>query len=67
MAVRFRDQEHIVKNVELTGDLQPGQREQLLAAAGRCPVHRLLTKEVTIVTVPTLLAEPGASGAAASA
>ncbi|MFJ2399353.1 OsmC family protein [Streptomyces sp. NPDC087843] len=63
VAVRFGDQGHIVKNVGLTGDLEPDQREQLLAAAGRCPVHRLLTREVTIVTVPTLLAEPDGSGA----
>ncbi|MFG2944807.1 OsmC family protein [Streptomyces adustus] len=63
VAVRFGDQGHIVKNVGLTGDLEPAQREQLLAAAGRCPVHRLLTREVTIVTVPALLAEPDAFGA----
>ncbi|MFD8565518.1 OsmC family protein [Streptomyces sp. NPDC059639] len=63
VAVRFGDQGSIVKNVGLTGDLEPAQREQLLAAAGRCPVHRLLTREVTIVTVPSLLAEPAASPA----
>jgi putative redox protein len=61
VAVRFGAQGSIVKNVGLTGDLEPAQREQLLAAAGRCPVHRLLTREVTIVTVPALLAEPDAS------
>ncbi|GGT33484.1 OsmC family protein [Streptomyces chromofuscus] len=63
VAVRFAEQGRIVKNVGLTGDLDPAQREQLLAAAGRCPVHRLLTKDLTIVTVPTLLAEPDASHA----
>ncbi|MBG7699187.1 OsmC family protein [Streptomyces sp. MC1] len=63
VAVRFGDQGRIVKNVGLTGDLEPAQREQLLAAAGRCPVHRLLTREVTIVTVPALLAEPDESHA----
>ncbi|WP_426570158.1 OsmC family protein [Streptomyces canus] len=63
VAVRFGAQGSIVKNVGLTGDLEPAQREQLLAAAGRCPVHRLLTREVTIVTVPALLAEPDASHA----
>ena len=36
------------------------QREQLIAVAGRCPVHRLLTKDVAIVTVPALPAEPDA-------
>ncbi|MEV5172482.1 OsmC family protein [Streptomyces flaveolus] len=63
VAVRFGNQGRIVKNVGLTGDLEPAQREQLLAAAGRCPVHRLLTREVTIVTVPALLAEPDESHA----
>ncbi|WP_033324188.1 OsmC family protein [Streptomyces yerevanensis] len=58
VAVRFGGQGRIVKNVGLTGELDPAQREQLLAAAGRCPVHRLLTREMTIVTVPALLAEP---------
>ncbi|CAM5444553.1 hypothetical protein GCM10010329_51050 [Streptomyces spiroverticillatus] len=58
VAVRFGGQGRIVKNVGLTGELDPAQREQLLAAAGRCPVHRLLTREMAIVTVPTLLAEP---------
>ncbi|MEU9355613.1 OsmC family protein [Streptomyces griseoloalbus] len=61
VAVRFGKQGgDIVKNVGLTGDLEPAQREQLLAAAGRCPVHRLLAREATIVTVPALLAEPEA-------
>ncbi|CAM5601122.1 MULTISPECIES: OsmC family protein [Streptomyces] len=63
VAVRFGDQGRIVKNVGLTGDLEPAQREQLLAAAERCPIHRLLTREVKIVTVPTLLAEPDVSPA----
>ncbi|MEU1231414.1 OsmC family protein [Streptomyces sp. NPDC005828] len=58
VAVRFDGPGRIVKNVGLTGALEPDQREQLLAAAGRCPVHRLLTREMAIVTVPALLAEP---------
>jgi putative redox protein len=61
VAVRFGEQGDIVKNVGLSGDLEPAQREQLLAAAGRCPVHRLLAREAKIVTVPALLAEPEAS------
>ncbi|MDQ1031177.1 putative redox protein [Streptomyces umbrinus] len=61
VAVRFGEQGHIVKNVGLTGNLDPAQRDQLLAAAGRCPIHRLLTREAKIVTVPALLAEPDAS------
>ncbi|PSM37581.1 hypothetical protein C6Y14_41165 [Streptomyces dioscori] len=40
------------------GELDAAQREQLLAAAGRCPVHRLLTKDIAIVTVPARPAEP---------
>ncbi|WP_078862266.1 OsmC family protein [Streptomyces sp. NRRL F-5123] len=58
VAVRFGDLGTIVKNVGLIGELEPTQREQLLAAAGRCPVHRLLAREVTVVTVPALLVEP---------
>lgn len=58
VAVRFGAQGRIIKNIGLTGDLEPTQREQLLAAAGRCPVHRLLTRQTTIVTVPALLVEP---------
>ncbi|MEV6760185.1 OsmC family protein [Streptomyces sp. NPDC051105] len=58
VAVRFGAQGQVVKNIGLLGELTPAQRDQLLAVAGRCPVHRLLTKDVTIITVPTLLAEP---------
>ncbi|AZP14960.1 OsmC family peroxiredoxin [Streptomyces aquilus] len=58
VAVRFGAQGQVVKNIGLVGELTPAQRDQLLAVAGRCPVHRLLTKDVTIITVPTLLAEP---------
>ncbi|MGY4923657.1 OsmC family protein [Streptomyces sp. 900105755] len=58
VAVRFDVQGQVVKNIGLVGELTPAQRDQLLAVAGRCPVHRLLTKDVTIITVPTLLAEP---------
>ncbi|MBT2408981.1 OsmC family protein [Streptomyces sp. ISL-12] len=64
VAVRFGPGGRVVKNVGLTGDLETGQREQLLAAAGRCPVHRLSAKEVTILTVPALPAEPEDTGAA---
>lgn len=58
VAVRFGAQGQVVKNIGLVGELTPAQRDQLLAVAGRCPIHRLLTKDVTIITVPTLLAEP---------
>ncbi|MCL6669343.1 OsmC family protein, partial [Streptomyces panaciradicis] len=52
VAVRFDAQGQVVKNIGLVGELTPAQRDQLLAVAGRCPVHRLLTKDVTIITVP---------------
>ncbi|MFJ9712052.1 OsmC family protein [Streptomyces sp. NPDC101234] len=58
VAVRFDAQGQVVKNIGLVGELTPAQRDQLLTVAGRCPIHRLLTKDVTIITVPTLLAEP---------
>ncbi|MCX4403414.1 OsmC family protein [Streptomyces sp. NPDC059837] len=55
VAARFDAQGQIVKNVQLTGDLEPDHIRQLLAVAGRCPVQRLLAREVSIVTVPTVL------------
>ncbi|MEU5893324.1 OsmC family protein [Streptomyces sp. NPDC047461] len=58
VAVRYGAQGQVVKNIGLIGELTPAQRDQLLAVSGRCPVHRLLTKDVTIITVPALLAEP---------
>ncbi|MCX4766772.1 OsmC family protein [Streptomyces sp. NBC_01275] len=61
VAVRFDPQGQIVKNIRLTGDLEPAHIRQLLAVAGRCPVHRLLTNEATVVTVPTVAARPRAS------
>ncbi|MER5916263.1 hypothetical protein ABT124_39155 [Streptomyces sp. NPDC001982] len=42
----------------MTGDLEPAHIKQLLAVTGRCPMHRLLTGEVSVVTVPTVLARP---------
>lgn len=35
--------------VSLGGDLTDAQREQLLAVAGRCPVHKLMTQVTTEV------------------
>ncbi|WP_128381538.1 OsmC family protein [Streptomyces cavernae] len=61
VAVRFDPQGQVVKNITLAGDLDPARIEELLAAAGRCPVHRLLTKEISIVTVPTVMARPSES------
>ncbi|MEU0072076.1 OsmC family protein [Streptomyces sp. NPDC006332] len=61
VAVRFDPQGQIIKSIRLTGDLEPAHIRQLLAVAGRCPVHRLLTSEATIVTVPTVAASSHAS------
>lgn len=61
VAVRFDRRGQIVKNVTLTGDLEPVRVRELLAVAGRCPVHRLLTKEAPIITVPTVTTRPPAS------
>lgn len=35
----------------LTGDLSPMQREELLGAAQKCPVHKLMTEVATEITV----------------
>lgn len=36
--------------VSLGGELTDAQREELVAVAGKCPVHRLMTQAVTEVT-----------------
>lgn len=43
-----RRMEIIDVQIELSGDLKPGQRERLLEVARRCPVNRTLTGEVRI-------------------
>jgi putative redox protein len=55
VTVRFAAQNQIIKDVRLSGDLEPAQIERLLTVAGRCPVQRLLTRQASIVTVPTVL------------
>jgi len=35
----------------LTGDLSPTQREELLRAARKCPVHKLMTEVATEIAV----------------
>jgi putative redox protein len=42
--------DHIVRDVELAGNLDDTQRQRLLHIAGRCPVHQTLTSEVHIAT-----------------
>ncbi|MFG2512313.1 OsmC family protein [Streptomyces sp. NPDC048584] len=53
--LRFGPRGEIVKNIRLTGDLEPDQIRRLLAVAGRCPVQRLITGDVSVVTVPTVV------------
>ncbi len=40
----------IDRDIELSGDLDDGQRQRLLQIAERCPVHQTLTSEVRIAT-----------------
>ncbi|HYL03519.1 MAG TPA: OsmC family protein [Steroidobacteraceae bacterium] len=40
----------IRRRIALRGELTPGQRERLLEIANKCPIHRLLTGEVRIVS-----------------
>lgn len=40
----------IRRRIALRGELSPEQRERLLEIANKCPIHRLLTGEVRIVS-----------------
>jgi putative redox protein len=40
--------DRIVREIELTGDLSPDQRERLLEIANKCPVHRTLHSEIDV-------------------
>jgi putative redox protein len=42
--------DHIDRDIELAGDLDETQRQQLLHIAERCPVHQTLTSEVNVAT-----------------
>lgn len=42
--------DHIERDIELQGTLSQEQREQLLAIANKCPVHRTLTSKILITT-----------------
>ncbi len=42
--------DHIDREISLTGNLDAAQRAQLLAIADRCPVHRTLHGEASVVT-----------------
>jgi putative redox protein len=41
---------HIDREIELIGDLEDDQRQQLMHIAERCPVHQTLTSEVDVTT-----------------
>jgi len=40
--------DRIVREIELTGDLSPDQRDRLLEIANKCPVHRTLHSEIDV-------------------
>ena len=42
--------DEFVREIELRGSLEPAARQRLLEIADRCPVHRTLTREVSIRT-----------------
>jgi len=42
--------DQIDRVITLEGDLSPAQREQLLAIANKCPVHRTLKSEIRILS-----------------
>ena len=44
--------DHIDREIRLDGDLTAEQRAKLMDIANRCPVHRTLTSEINIRTVP---------------
>jgi putative redox protein len=43
--------DRIERVITLEGDLDAGQRAQLMAIADKCPVHRTLQSEIDIRTV----------------
>jgi putative redox protein len=42
--------DHIDREIEVTGDLTPEQRERLLEIANKCPVHRTLHGEIHVAS-----------------
>ena len=41
---------HIDRDIEITGEIDDSQRQQLMHIAARCPVHQTLTSEVDVAT-----------------
>jgi uncharacterized OsmC-like protein len=42
--------EHIQQEIRLTGELKPEEREKLLMVSHHCPIHRMLTDGVKVLT-----------------
>jgi putative redox protein len=42
--------DRIERDIDITGDLDPAQRARLMEIADKCPVHRTLHAEVSVVT-----------------
>ena len=40
----------LAATLHLSGDLSDAQRQELLAAAGKCPIHKLMTAVTTEIT-----------------
>jgi putative redox protein len=45
-----RQLDRIERTITLDGDLDEAQRRRLLEIADKCPVHRTLTSQISIVT-----------------
>ena len=40
----------LAATLHLTGELSDAQRQELLAVAGKCPIHKLMTAVTTEIT-----------------
>ncbi|HMI01961.1 MAG TPA: OsmC family protein [Pedobacter sp.] len=40
----------ITRKIELTGELDDAQRERLMQIADKCPIHKILSNPITILT-----------------
>lgn len=54
--------DRIERAIRLDGDLDDEQRRRLLDIAERCPVHRMLSSEITIHTTESTVAGEPAGG-----
>lgn len=44
-------QSHLIREIAFKGDLSPEQITRLLEIADKCPIHKLMTSEISISTV----------------